>query len=490
MKMIDLTGQRFGRLTAVKATDERYFGTFVWECKCDCGNITYVSTGHLRSGGVSSCGCARGRNVVGEVKYRRKPEVLTEQRYGKLTTVKPTNELKNKSVIWECKCDCGNVVYVSASDLRSARVSSCGCARGKKPTNLTDKRFGKLTAVKATDERSNGSVVWECKCDCGNTIFARATALQAGKVTSCGCAGARNLTGQRFGKLIAIKPTDERRNGSVVWECKCDCGNTAYVQANNLRSGKTTSCGCAGREDLSDQRFGMLTAINPTGERRNGHVVWECKCDCGNTAFVRAYYLKEGKTTSCGCTRGRKPVDLTGQRFGRLTAIKLSDERRNGRIVWECKCDCGSIAFVTTHDLRGGKTTSCGCASRRTPVDLTGQRFGRLIAVNPTDERRNGSVVWECKCDCGNTTYVQAGSLRSGGVTSCGCARGSDLTGQKFGLLTAIKPTDKRDNHSVVWECKCDCGNTIFVRAISLRAGYPQSCGCLKSTEERKTRCK
>lgn len=53
--------------------------------------------------------------------------------------------------------------------------------------------------------------------------------------------------------------------------------------------------------------------------------------------------------------------------------------------------------------------------------DLTGQRFGRLVALNATDKRVNRAVVWECQCDCGNKHFVQSGSLLSGKTRSCGC---------------------------------------------------------------------
>ncbi len=55
--------------------------------------------------------------------------------------------------------------------------------------------------------------------------------------------------------------------------------------------------------------------------------------------------------------------------------------------------------------------------------DLTGQRFGQLTVIQSTDERRHRCVVWLCKCDCGNLVKVDSGSLHQGGVTSCGCHR-------------------------------------------------------------------
>lgn len=60
-------------------------------------------------------------------------------------------------------------------------------------------------------------------------------------------------------------------------------------------------------------------------------------------------------------------------------------------------------------------------------IDITGQRFGRLVAVKPTDKRNsNGSIVWECRCDCGNTAYMTVSALRynsKNSPLSCGCGK-------------------------------------------------------------------
>ncbi|MEO3446711.1 hypothetical protein ABG862_02840 [Bacteroides xylanisolvens] len=58
MKKKDLTGQKFGLLTVLKKTDKRICGgCIVWECLCECGNTTEVSSGNLYSGHTISCGC-------------------------------------------------------------------------------------------------------------------------------------------------------------------------------------------------------------------------------------------------------------------------------------------------------------------------------------------------------------------------------------------------------------------------------------------------
>jgi hypothetical protein len=58
--------------------------------------------------------------------------------------------------------------------------------------------------------------------------------------------------------------------------------------------------------------------------------------------------------------RGRPVKDLTGNRYGRLVVVELTDERQHGNPVWICRCDCGSIVKMATSSFRAG-TKSCGC---------------------------------------------------------------------------------------------------------------------------------
>lgn len=55
--------------------------------------------------------------------------------------------------------------------------------------------------------------------------------------------------------------------------------------------------------------------------------------------------------------------------------------------------------------------------------DITGKRFGRLVAQEPTELRRNGSTVWLCQCDCGNVHLASYRTLVRGNTKSCGCLR-------------------------------------------------------------------
>lgn len=118
---------------------------------------------------------------------------------------------------------------------------------------------------------------------------------------------------------------------------------------------------------------------------------------------------------------GRRTQDLTGKRFGMLVPTEYL-----GKGFYLCKCDCGNEKIVRTGDLNRGETISCGC--RKEKYDLTGRRFGKLLVLQRDGEYRykngHGTIPrYLCQCDCGNTVYVLANSLRSGNQTSCGCEK-------------------------------------------------------------------
>ena len=62
----------------------------------------------------------------------------------------------------------------------------------------------------------------------------------------------RDLTGCRFGMLVALEPTSKRQGECVVWRCRCDCGKEIFVSSNKLRQQRITSCGCLKKEIQSN----------------------------------------------------------------------------------------------------------------------------------------------------------------------------------------------------------------------------------------------
>jgi hypothetical protein len=120
-----------------------------------------------------------------------------------------------------------------------------------------------------------------------------------------------------------------------------------------------------------------------------------------------------------------KAIDISGKRFGRLTAVRDIGSLRSFRL-WEFACDCGSVIERTSVDVRSGKVSSCGCyrsecISARVTADMTGQRVGRLAVLDRAGVDVHGKALWRCACDCGAETIAVGASLRKGSKRSCGC---------------------------------------------------------------------
>lgn len=193
-----------------------------------------------------------------------------------------------------------------------------------------------------------------------------------------------------------------------------------------------------------------------------------------------------------------KLKDITNQKFGRLLVLKQSENRINGRIAWDCQCDCGKKISVRGDSLRGGKTKSCGCllkekakemiainGNNKIMQDLCGQTFGELTVLSL--EKENNHSYWLCQCSCGNKYKALTYELTSGKRKSCGCLMSKDMIGKKFGRLTVIEQTAERGaDRSIIWKCLCECGTTCNVNGSNLRSGHTTSCGCLNSKGEEK----
>lgn len=124
-------------------------------------------------------------------------------------------------------------------------------------------------------------------------------------------------------------------------------------------------------KDISGQRFGRLVAIEPLRSEKGRGVIWRCKCDCGGEIEVCASRLINGKNKSCGCLNKeiKEHADITGQRFGRLVAIRPDHVDEKRRTCWLFKCDCGNITLQSVNVLNGGRVHSCGCWYRETRPD-------------------------------------------------------------------------------------------------------------------------
>ncbi len=191
---------------------------------------------------------------------------------------------------------------------------------------------------------------------------------------------------------------------------------------------------------------------------------------------------------------------LAGQRFGNLVAVEATSGRKNGYTIWRCVCDCGRTAGIASRSLKNGWMTTCGDPAcifsakeqklRARYEDLTGKRFGMLLVRGMLAERSNtGQVLWDCLCDCGNTVVAPTGQLKAGYRKSCGCLSSpplKDWIGRKFGWLTVTAYDGKRGGKHF-WKCSCGCGNETTVCQSNLKNGHTISCGCQNKFHEART---
>lgn len=130
---------------------------------------------------------------------------------------------------------------------------------------------------------------------------------------------AKNMVGVKCGRLVVVAraPRKGTQKGAF-WECVCECGTHTVVKGAALRRGVTVSCGCFTRDrmvamghssalNLTGQRCGKLVAIRSLGEGKNRKVFWLCQCDCGKTVEVKVQLFREEKVQSCGCLN-RQPI--------------------------------------------------------------------------------------------------------------------------------------------------------------------------------------
>lgn len=308
--------------------------------------------------------------------------------------------------------------------------------------NLDGQRFGSLTVEHITDQRTSyGSLLYLCRCDCGNTRLATAANLKRGEITRCetcqGKSHMKDLTGQRFGKLVAIKPAEPptAKRTTYKWLCVCDCGNVATVSVNALTTGKTKSCGCA-QADIKSLYVGGTAPCklnekeNPRKTNTSGRTgVWFDQSKqlwCaelmfrGKKHFLGRYALFEdavkarekaeekyfekflAKQSKKQSTKQKTNESLpdakiaryVGKTLGGLKVLGLIEKQPRFASKFLCECvACGKIIVRKEGTLRK-PPSSCGCLKKSSPKDgsrtliRTCQICGKTFSTYTTQDKK------------------------------------------------------------------------------------------------------
>lgn len=190
MKLKDLIGQKFGKLTVLYRVESKISGgrkRTMWHCICECGNEIDASSDYLKKSKCPSCGCEAQKSKIEKNRINNIGE-----KFGRLTIMDILwDEDRAKAV---CKCDCGNNYIGIKSDIVTGHTQSCGCLQSENTSIANTKDwtghvsdYG-IEFIRQHHMNNKGQWLWECRCGiCGNLFIALPAKINNGHITSCGC---------------------------------------------------------------------------------------------------------------------------------------------------------------------------------------------------------------------------------------------------------------------------------------------------------------
>lgn len=227
-----------------------------------------------------------------------------------------------------------------------------------------------------------------------------------------------DLTGQRFGHLVAIRATEERRREKVFWECQCDCGNMHNVSACDLTSGHTRSCGCQHHPLKHGESKSRLYSIHQGMKRRcynknhssykdyGGRGITICE-EWLNYETFRDWALHNGYNDKL--TIERKDNDK-GYSPENCTWIARSDQNRNQRSTRHIYIDGEKVTLPMIAEAIGLSETNISVRFSK------GIRGLELIRVTKRRKRQTvieiNGVIYNNLQELSDITGVEVGTLR------------------------------------------------------------------------------
>lgn len=387
--------------------------------------------------------------------------------------------------------------------------------------DYTGNKFNHLTIIK---ELGGGKVL--CKCDCGTEVIKYKESVIKGELISCGCITRngvnRDLSGQRFGKLTAIKPVDEKY---YKFLCHCDCGNEIEVKRGHLVSGDTLSCGCLKASNMKNTQRKTtfdgtaIFAITNGKPNKNNSTGVKGVCFVERRKKYQAYITIKRKQIALGYysnledarkarvmaeekyfapiinkyksenkSRGRKIKSYVGKKYNHLTIIA-----ELGKGYVKAKCDCGNIIKATKSNIIYSQQKKC--CSKNCPYkekkynrinieNIIGKKYNHLTILDEFTEKNSKRKKFykvHCRCDCGNIIEAEKYNVLSGHTKSCGCLKKkqkpilNNITGKKINRLTVLK---ELGGNKIL--CRCDCGTEKILNKYFVINGIVKSCGCLR----------
>jgi hypothetical protein len=157
--------------------------------------------------------------------------------------------------------------------------------------------------------------------------------------------------------------------------------------------------------------------------------------------------------------------DLSGMKFGRLTAVSRAGNARSGGTRWHCRCDCGGSSTPLAAALKSGNSTTCGCGVIESTV-LRSTAHGELVGGKHSPEYR---TWWAAITRCENVNSAKYAIYGGRGIRICSGWR-SDFA--KFRSDMGKKPSAQHSIDRVNNDAGYDCGRCVDC----LSRGAPPNC--------------
>lgn len=173
---INEIGNKYNHLTVIRRGETKNRRSF-WVCQCELCGTEYEFSGTALRKNPSLFDCPTCEKIG--------------QQYDKLTVVEYAYTSEDRHKYWKCKCDCGNHEIVKATDLNTGKKIECLICQKKKHKSQyideTGKRYGKLTIIELDTKNTSKNAYWKCRCDCGTLLSVEGTKLRSEHTQSCGC---------------------------------------------------------------------------------------------------------------------------------------------------------------------------------------------------------------------------------------------------------------------------------------------------------------
>lgn len=283
-----------------------------------------------------------------------------------------------------------------------------------------------------------------------------------------------DLTGRRYGRLTVLAPA-ENVGGRTAWLCRCDCGRETTVKTHNLRSGHTKSCGCQNGNGGPRTALGLTYIDGTCVEMLRARTVRS-----NNTSGVPGvdWLAKKQRWRATICFKGKRRYLGSYEKFeDAVNARKRAEEGLFDAFLDVCDGKLPESNLKSIEEVcppLGGER----CSQR---MDLTGQRYGKLTVLAPA-ENIGSMTAWRCRCDCGREVSVMTAHLRSGHTESCGCKpKVTLIDGTSVELLRAktLRSNNTSGVTGVEWAPKLNKW-----KAVIFFKGHRYHLGCYEKFED------